>query len=149
MSGRPQPMPYRRQKRLNQGLQPTESPATGNRLATPLPLRHLERLGDCRAHIEQALRAGPDHQVMAGWARRDGDRLWLHIGLVDRVRPIAAFDYHLGLAQTSLDISPLQRGCLADIRRKPVSLDRYGLRNAGVSFFSSSSFERTARASWR
>src|SRR5260221_14336390 len=74
--------------------------------------------------------------------------MWLHIGLVDRVRPIAAFDSHLGLAQTSLDIPPLQRRCRADIRRKPVSLDRYGLRNAGVSF-SSSSFERTARAGRR
>src|SRR5713101_5270986 len=85
---------------------------------------------------------------MARWARRDGDRMCLHIGLVDRVGAIEAFDYHLGLPQTSLDITHLQRGCLADIRRKPLSLARYGSRNAGMSF-SISSFERTARAGWR
>ena len=44
---------------------------------------------------------------MAGGAWRDGDRLWLHIGLVDRVSAIATFDHHLSLAQTSLDITHL------------------------------------------
>src|SRR5260221_13533510 len=43
--------------------------------------------------------------------------MWLHIGLMDWGGAIGAFDHDLSLAQTSLDITHLQRRPLADILR--------------------------------
>src|SRR6266581_3897079 len=94
-------------QRLKQGLLPAKPSTDGHRLDTDLSLWHRKCTGDCRAHIEHSLRAGPDHQVMAGRAWRYSDRLWFHIRLVDRVGAIATFDHHLSLAQTSLDITHL------------------------------------------
>src|SRR6266566_649478 len=110
-------------QRLKQGFLPAKSSTDGHRLDTDLSLRHLERTGDCRAHTEQTLCAGPDHQVMAGRAWRYGDRLRFHIGLVYRVGAIAAFDHHLSRSQANLDITHPQRWCLADIWRMFLFLD--------------------------
>ena len=134
-------------QRFKQGLFPSKSATDGHRLDTDLPLRHLQRRGDCRAHIEQALCAGPDHQVMARVAWRYGNRLRLHIGLMDRVGAIGAFDHHLGLAQTSLDITHLHGWCLADILRKSLFLGRCThLRGGSVLTSSGGCFGLTARA---
>src|SRR5947209_2736874 len=64
---------------------------------------------------------------MTRWAWRDGDRLWLHIGLVYRMGTIGAFNYNLSLVQTNLDITYPQRWCLADILRTFLFLGRYSL----------------------
>src|SRR5947207_3802343 len=61
---------HRCYQRFKQGLLPSKSATDGHRLDTYLPLRHLQRRSDCRAHIEQALGAGPDHQVMTRMAWR-------------------------------------------------------------------------------
>ena len=47
-----QAMRYHRRQRLKQRLLPAESPTNRHRLDAHLSLRHLERLGDRRAHIE-------------------------------------------------------------------------------------------------
>ncbi len=135
-------------QRLKQGLLPPKSSTDGHRLDTNLPFRHLERAGDCRAHVEQTLCAGPDHQVMARVAWRYSDRLRFHIGLVDRVGAIAAFEHHLSLAQTSLDIAHPQRWCLADILRTFLFFDlRSVLRDGSILASSVDCRGLTARAS--
>src|SRR6266487_2716579 len=135
-------------QRFNQDFFPAKSPTDGNRFDTDLPIRHGERPGDRRTDIEQTLGARPDHQLMARGACRDGDRLGLHIGLMDRVGAIAAFDDHLSLEQTSLDITHLQRWCLTDIVRTFLC---FGLRSLlrSVLAFPGHDRDLIARASQR
>src|SRR6266487_2303397 len=127
-------------QRFNQCLLPAKASTDGHRLDTDLSLWHFKRTGNCRAHIEHPLRAGPDHKVMTGGTWRYSDRLRFHIRLVDRVSAIGTFDHHLSLMQTSLNITHLQRRRLADILRTPLFFDLHSLLRDGSMLTSSCNY---------